>query len=182
MHVVAEEDLSGAERVAAALGAHVVAIDISPERRRMMLGHGARLALDPSAGDLSSLRREIRDHVKEHRLPGDAWKIFETSGTAKGQELAFALMTRGSHLGVVGYTNDKVSLHLSRLMALDARAEGNWACAPRRFPEVLALIAEGRVVIEPFVEHHPLSRINEVFADLIAHKLHRRAVLAPDFP
>jgi 6-hydroxycyclohex-1-ene-1-carbonyl-CoA dehydrogenase len=167
-------------QIAAALGGHVIAIDISPERRDLMLQHGASLALDPSAADAGSLRKQIREHVKEHHLPAEEWKIFETSGTAKGQELAFALMTRGAHLGVVGYTNDKVSLHLSRLMALDARAEGNWACAPHRFPEALKLVAEGKVAIEPFVEQHPLSRINEVFADMLAHRLHRRAVLVPE--
>ena len=63
----------------------------------------------------------------------------------------------------------------------DARAEGNWACAPHRFPEVIGMVADGRIVLEPFIEHRPLSRIDETFADLAAHRLHRRAVLAPDF-
>jgi 6-hydroxycyclohex-1-ene-1-carbonyl-CoA dehydrogenase len=168
-------------QIAAALGAHVIAIDISPDRRRLMLEHGARLALDPSGGDLSALRRQVRDHVQEAGLPSQEWKIFETSGSPKGQELAFSLMTRGSHLGVVGYAKDSVTLHLSRLMALDARAEGNWACAPQRFPDVLKLIREDKIALGPFVELHPLSRINQLFADLTSHGLHRRAVLTPDF-
>ena len=103
------------------------------------------------------------------------------SGTVAGQELAFSLLPRGGHLGIVGYAGDKAHIHLSRLMALDARAEGNWACAPHRFPEVLRLVAEGSIALEAFVELRPLSRIDETFADLAAHRLHRRAVLAPDF-
>jgi 6-hydroxycyclohex-1-ene-1-carbonyl-CoA dehydrogenase len=88
---------------------------------------------------------------------------------------------RGSHLGVVGYTPEKLSLHLSRLMALDARAEGNWGCAPTRYPEILKLIESGRIAIEPFVEPHPLSQINMVLTEMMEHRLHRRAILVPDF-
>jgi 6-hydroxycyclohex-1-ene-1-carbonyl-CoA dehydrogenase len=167
-------------QIAAALGAHVVAIDPSSERRELVARHGASLSLDPSVGDPGSVRRLVRGHVQERGLPLEEWRVFETSGTVAGQELAFSLLSRGGHLGIVGYAAGKASVHLSRLMALDARAEGNWACAPQRFPEVLRLVADGKIAIEPFVERRSLSRIDETFADLAAHRLHRRAVLAPD--
>lgn len=168
-------------QVAAAFGAHVIAIDPSEERRDLVGRFGAGATIDPSAGDAGAVRRLVRRHLQERGLPLEEWRIFETSGTVSGQELAFALLTRGSHLGVVGYATGKASLHLSRLMALDARAEGSWACAPHRFAEVLRLVAEGRIELAPFVERRPLSRIDETFADLAAHRLHRRAVLEPDF-
>jgi len=168
-------------QIASALGARVIAIDPDLERRRLALEHGAEMALDPQADDLSSLRKAIREHAAEHGLPSEEWKVFETSGTTAGQAIAFGLLARGSHLGVVGYTPEKVSISLSRLMALDARAEGNWGCAPGRYPEILQLIEQGRIDLEPYVERHPLSQINAVLADMMEHRLHRRAILVPDF-
>jgi 6-hydroxycyclohex-1-ene-1-carbonyl-CoA dehydrogenase len=168
-------------QIAAALGGRVVAIDPSPERRELALRHGAELALDPSSCDLAAMRKSIRKHASVHDLPLEEWRIFETSGTTAGQELAFGLLVRGSHLGVVGFTPEKVTIAVSRLMALDARAEGNWGCAPERYPELLRLIAQGKVDLGPYVERRPMSEINDVFALMTAHKLHRRAVLIPDF-
>jgi 6-hydroxycyclohex-1-ene-1-carbonyl-CoA dehydrogenase len=168
-------------QIAAAFGASVVAIEPSPERRRLSVEHGVSLALDPRAGDAASLRKAVREFARERGLPSTEWKVFETSGTSAGQESAFALLARGSHLGVVGYTREKVSIPLSHLMALDARAVGNWGCAPERYPEALRLVESGAVAVEPYVERFPLSEINEVFARMLEHRLERRAILVPDF-
>jgi len=169
-------------QIAAALGATVLVIDPSKDRRDLALEHGATEALDPEGIDPVDLRKSVRAFARARHLPEEEWKLFETSGTPRGQETAFALLTRGAHLGVVGFTPSKVSVPLSHLMALDARAAGNWGCAPGRYPEVLDLVARGRIVIEPFVERRPMSEINAVFTAMAEHRLHRRAVLVPDFP
>ncbi len=65
-------------------------------------------------------------------------------------------------------------------MALDAKAEGNWGCLPELYPEVLGLVLEGRVKLGPFVEHRPLSEINEVFAAIHRGAIKKRVVLRPD--
>jgi 6-hydroxycyclohex-1-ene-1-carbonyl-CoA dehydrogenase len=168
-------------QIAAARGATVVAIEPSPERRRLALAHGAAAAFDPRETDASALRKTLREFARERSLPPEEWKLFETSGTTAGQETAFALLSRGAHLGIVGFTRGKVTVPLSHLMALDARAVGNWGCDPTRFAEALALVASGRVAVEPFIERRPLSQIDAVFADMAAHRLARRAVLVPDF-
>jgi len=74
---------------------------------------------------------------------------------------------------------DKVELCLSNLMAFDAVARGNWGADPLIYPELLAWIGSGRIQVKPFVEGHPLSRINEVFADAHHQRLLKRAVLIP---
>jgi len=44
---------------------------------------------------------------------------------------------------------------------------------------VLAMIGDGRVALGPFLEHAPMSRINDFLGDLAAHRLERRMVLDP---
>ena len=72
-----------------------------------------------------------------------------------------------------------MKLRLSNLMAFAARAEGTWGCPPALFPEVLDLVLSRRVAVDPFVEMHPLSEINAVFARLREHQLSKRPVLLP---
>ena len=81
---------------------------------------------------------------------------------------------------MVGYTPKAVELKLSNLMAFDATAQGNWACMPEHYPAVLDLVLSGKVALAPFVERRPMSRINDVFAELHAGPLPRRLVLVPE--
>ena len=71
-------------------------------------------------------------------------------------------------------------MRLSNLMAFDAMAEGTWGCLPEHFPAVLDLVLAGKVALAPFVEHRPLSTINETFEDLKAHRVAKRVVLVPE--
>ena len=63
-------------------------------------------------------------------------------------------------------------------MAYDARALGNWGCVPELYGDALDLVLDRRIAVAPFVEHHPLESIGEVFRSVHEHKLARRAVLA----
>jgi 6-hydroxycyclohex-1-ene-1-carbonyl-CoA dehydrogenase len=89
------------------------------------------------------------------------------------------LLTRGATLAVVGFTMDKVEIKLSNLMALHARAIGNWGCPPELYPKALELVLNGRIKVAPFVEKHPLREINRVFEAAHSGALKRRAVLVP---
>jgi len=166
-------------QICAALGARVVAIDVDAEKLRRLEPFGAHVTLDARQHPGKALREAVRGIVREQRLPQAEWRIFETSGTGAGQEAAFGLLTFGATLGVVGFHAGEVKLRLSNLMAFAARAEGTWGCPPALFPEVLDLVLSKRVAVEPFVERHPLSEINAVFARLRAHQLSKRPVLLP---
>ena len=167
-------------QIASALGAHVVAIDVDPTRLDLVSQHGARWAVDARHLEAGALRDAVRSQVRDAGLPLAEWKIFETSGTRAGQETAFRLLVHGAHLGVVGFTLETATLRLSNLMALDARAEGNWGCPPERYPEALALIESGKVRIGPFVEQRPLAAVNAALEDLRGHRVTRRIVLVPE--
>lgn len=165
-------------QIAAALGAHVVAVDTDPARLDLMCEHGARLALQPD--DFATLKKQVRTFASEYDVPSWRRRIFETSGTPAGQETAFGLLEHGGYLGVIGFTPHKVTVRLSNLMAFDATARGCWGCEPRHYPAALDLVLSGRIALPPFVEHRPLSSIQSTFEDLHDHRASKRIVLCPE--
>jgi 6-hydroxycyclohex-1-ene-1-carbonyl-CoA dehydrogenase len=167
-------------QLAAAMGAAVAAIDIDSERLELAQSHGAGLTLDAGVIDFKKLKSAVRGFAKESGRKGIGLKIFETSGTAAGQRTAFGLMGPGAHLAVVGFTPAKIELRLSNLMAFDATVCGNWGSSPQVYPEALGFVLDGRVVIEPFVERHPLNRAAEVLEAVHEHRLRRRPILMPE--
>lgn len=106
-------------------------------------------------------------------------KIFETSGTAAGQNTAFGLLTFGAHLSVVGFTLDKVNIRLSNLMAFNATARGNWGCVPEYYRPVVDLILAGKMDLKPFVKTFPLDSINDVFENAHQRKYNQRPIMVP---
>ncbi len=167
-------------QIAAARGAHVVAIDVDPLKLAAMGEHGAELTLRADQLDFKALKKQVNAFAAARACPSWRVRIFETSGTPQGQETAFGLLGPGGLLSVVGYTPQKISLRLSNLMALDAVAQGNWGCAPELYPAVLELVLEGGVRVAPFIERRPLSTINRTFEELHAHRISRRVVLIPE--
>lgn len=167
-------------QLAAALGAHPVAIDVSEQRLAMVASYGAALTLRADQLDFKEIRGALRGLAKEHGIPTYRQKIFETSGTDAGQTTAFGLLGHGGYLSVVGFTPKKVEVRLSNLMAFDATAEGVWGCLPEHYPPLVELVLNGKVVLDPFIEYRPLSTINDVFEDLHAGRISRRVILTPE--
>ncbi|HLE69626.1 MAG TPA: 6-hydroxycyclohex-1-ene-1-carbonyl-CoA dehydrogenase [Vicinamibacteria bacterium] len=167
-------------QIAAALGAHVVAIDVDPARLETLSRFGAELTLRADVLEAKALKAAVRELAKAHAVPTWRQKIFETSGTPAGQAAAFSLLGHGGYLGVVGFTPEKVELKLSNLMAFDATAQGNWGCLPELYPKALDMVLSGKVRIAPFIERRALDSINETFEALRARKLAARPVLVPE--
>jgi 6-hydroxycyclohex-1-ene-1-carbonyl-CoA dehydrogenase len=166
-------------QIAAARGAAVVAIDVDAEKLALAAQHGAALTLDAGSMGAKDLKAAVRAFVKQGGRRGIGLKIFETSGTPAGQSTAFGLLDHGGYLGVVGFTPQPVELRLSNLMALDATAQGNWGCPPEQYAAALALVLEGKVKLEPFVERHSLAEAPAVFEAVARHAVRRRVVLTP---
>lgn len=166
-------------QIAAALGARVLVLDVDDERLALLAGHGASWTLNVRGLSPKDVRAKVRDLAKAEKLPAVEWRIFETSGTAAGQETAFALLVHGATLGIVGFHPGDVSVRLSNLMAFAARAEGTWGCPPEWFPAVLDMVEKRQIALEPFLEFFPLESVNDVLAKLQRHELRRRPVLIP---
>ncbi len=168
-----------AVQVANALGAAVIAVDIDQGKLDKIVEYGAAKTFNGREIGGRDLRNAVAAFAKENDLRPTEWRIFECSGTAAGQLTAFDLLTFGATLCVIGFTMDKVELRLSNLMAFDARAIGNWGCAPALYPEALDLVLSNKVQLLPFTQHRPLDDINAVFAETHSGQSNRRVILTP---
>jgi 6-hydroxycyclohex-1-ene-1-carbonyl-CoA dehydrogenase len=164
-------------QIAKALGARVVAIDVDAGKLEAIARYGAESTTAVGARPPKEVRAEVHAIAKQWGIPSLRWRIFECSGTPDGQTLAFTLLSQASTLVQVGYTPAPVSLRLSNVMAFDATVHGTWGCPPSAYVDVLELIYDGRVVLTPFVEHAPMSRLAEGLDALAGHT--RRLVLDP---
>ncbi len=163
------------------IGAKVLAIDINDEKLQQAKKKGVDAILNSKNLDIKEIKNKVKEIAKELGVSKYGWKIFEFSGTAAGQELAFNLITYTSTLSIVGFTMNKLEVRLSNLMAFDAKLIGTWGCKPELYPEVVELIASGKLEIKDFVQIFPMSKINEVFKNTLDHKYDKRSVMVPDF-
>lgn len=163
------------------LGAKVIALDIDDDKLNNAKQNGIDATLNVKGLDIKAVKDSVREIAKKIGASRFGWKIYEVSGTKAGQELAFSLITFTSTLSIVGFTMDKPDVRLSNLMAFDAKLIGTWGCKPELYPEVVDLIASGKLKIDSFIELFPMSKINEVFKNTLEHKYKKRSVLVPDF-
>jgi 6-hydroxycyclohex-1-ene-1-carbonyl-CoA dehydrogenase len=169
-----------AAQIARALGAHVVAIDVDAGKLEAIARQGAEHTVVIGGRAPKEVRKEVHGLATGLRIASLRWRILECSGTPEGQTLAFTLLAQAATLVQVGYTPAPVSLRLSNVMAFDATIQGSWGCPPEAYPDVLRLIYDGRVVLSPFVEHAPMSRVVEWLDAMAHHRLTRRLVLHPE--
>ena len=170
-----------AVQIAAALGAHVAALDVDDARLAALAPHGAALTVNTAGADFKSVKRQIAGFAAEHGCESHRWRIFECSGRPGGQETAFGLLGHASTLLLIGFTLDKIPLRLSNLMAFDATVQGSWGCRPELYPAALSLVTSDRVTLRPFIEHFPMSHAPEVLQRVADHAIARRAILEPDW-
>jgi 6-hydroxycyclohex-1-ene-1-carbonyl-CoA dehydrogenase len=169
-----------AAQVAAERGAIVVGLDVDPRRREAAPSMGVGLAIDPREVQGKELRARVSGFARSAGAAPTGWTILECSGTAAGQQAAFGLLVHGATLMVVGFTLEAVSVRLSNLMAFDARALGNWGCAPELYPAILDLVLSGKIAVTPHAEMRPMSGIEAALEDVRKRRTDRRIVLVPD--
>jgi 6-hydroxycyclohex-1-ene-1-carbonyl-CoA dehydrogenase len=166
-------------QICAALGAKVIALDVSAERLDAIAPYGADATVCLQGREVREVRDEVQRCARKFGIESFSYKIFECAGVPAAQQQAFALLGRASTMIQVGFTPEKTPLRLSNLMAFDAEVRGTWGCPVEAFPQVLELIYDRKVQLEPFVEVRPMSEVNAVLDDMRAHRLTRRVSLDP---
>ena len=126
-------------QISAALGAHVVAIDIDDERLAHLAPYGVALTLNSATTDAKTLRKtDPRLRAIAPRCPSWRLQIFEASGHPAGQALAFGLLGHGALLSVVGYTAEAGRSPAVEPDGVRRRWRmGNWGCLPEHYPAVV---------------------------------------------
>ncbi|MGE5599253.1 MAG: 6-hydroxycyclohex-1-ene-1-carbonyl-CoA dehydrogenase [Bacteroidota bacterium] len=172
-----------ATQICAAMGAReVIGIGRNQERLQRALAFGATHVINCQGKTAQGVRHEFNAYCRSKGLPSDyGWKVFEWTGTAAGQEIALELLSFTGKLVIGGFGRHKSEFPLSRLMALEADIIGSWACLPEYYPDILAMVQNGIVQIEPFVKTMPMSRIGEAYEEAHRGGLKQRIVLVPDF-
>lgn len=166
-------------QIARALGARVIACDTQAERLELVAKHGAERTIRVDGRSAKDVRKDAHGMMKEWGIPSVALRVFECSGTTEGQQLAFTMLAPAATLVVVGFSAKTVELRLSNVMAFDATIHGTWGCPPDAYEDVLRMIYAGDVKLGPFVEHAPMSRVNQALDDMAHHRLGRRLILDP---
>ncbi len=166
-------------QIAHALGARVVAMDVSAARLEGMAEFGADLGILVGDAHPKEVRREAHGFARSQGIGSGRFRIFECSGTTAGQQLAWTMLSRAATMVQVGYTPKPVELRFSNLMAFDATVHGTWGCPPEAYGDVLRLIYAGQVALEPFCAFASMKDVNVLLADMAAHKLDKRMVMTP---
>ncbi len=169
-----------AAQLAARRGAVVAGVDIDPRRMQACDRIGVGLCLDGRELAPKDARARILDFARARGASEIGWKIFECSGTPGGQKAAFSLLVPGATLLVIGFTLQPVEIPLSHLMAFDARAIGNWGCAPELYPKVLSLVLDGEVDVVSHTDLRPLAQLREAMEEVRSRRAVHRIVLIPD--
>ena len=160
-------------------GATVIAMDIDDSKLEKAIALGAHFSLNSKGLSEKEIKEKVRGLVKENKLPRYKWKIFETSGSAEGQQAAFSLLSFAGVVGIIGFTMDKISVRLSNVMAFDADLFGNWGCSPENYPAALEKVLQGSINVLDNIEEHPLDSINEIVPLAFDHKLSKRVIFVP---
>lgn len=139
---------------AAISGARVIAIDLNERRLETARALGAAQTLNPAAVPrVDKVVRTLSD--------GGVDVAFEAIGTPQTIELAFSLLRRGGRLCVLGYSPQPVTLSAARLMYYELEIAGSLGCGAGEYPEIINLVREGKLRLEPIVSGTvPLADIN----------------------
>ena len=158
--------------VASAMGAQVVAVDLSEKKLEWATQLGAVAVVNASSND--RVDKEVR------RLTGGGAHVaFEVVGRAGTQETALSSLRTGGRLVLVGYSPEKMALNAGRVMFRELEVIGSLGCRPVDYPRVIELVRQGRIRLEPLVTHRfDLDDIGEAFDTLRSGEA-IRAVVTP---
>jgi alcohol dehydrogenase, propanol-preferring len=141
-------------QIAAAVGAHVIAVDIVDEKLAWARQLGAQATVNATTVD--RVDKEIR------RLTGGGADVgFEAIGYPATQEQTFASLRTGGRFVVVGFATEPMRLETGRVMYREMEIIGSLGCPAVDYPRVLALAGQGKIKVKELVTAcFPLDDIN----------------------
>lgn len=136
-------------------GGRVIAIDVNEARLETARRLGAVETINPETVD------RLDKHVRR-RTGGGVDVAFEAIGNPATMAMAYGLLRRGGRLCVIGYSHEPVTLSAAKLMYHELEIVGSLGCGGGEYPEIIGLVASGRLQLEPVVSGTlPLEQIND---------------------
>lgn len=155
-----------AVQYAKAMGMHVAAVDISPDKLRLAQSVGADLVVDAA----------IEDPVAAiHKAIGGAHGVLVTAPSQPAFAQGVGMLRRGGTLALVGLPPGTFDLNIFEVVLTRKTIRGSIVGTRLDLAESLAFATEGRVKVH--YHREPLENINQVLTDMQAGKIDGRVVL-----
>jgi propanol-preferring alcohol dehydrogenase len=152
-------------QIARALGAEVIALDVSAEALQSARALGAAHVFDARSPDTPKAVRGL----------GGAHVAVVTSAARPAYDVAIKLLRPGGTLAVVGLPPQPLEFAALQLVSGELRIVGSAVGTRDDLRATLELAAAGRLRCQ--VQTRPLADINDVLSDLRAGRVHGRTVI-----
>jgi len=152
---------------AKAMGFHVAALDITPDKLALARAAGADVAVDATAPDAAQQVRQATN--------GGAHGVLVTAVSRPAFRQALDIVRRRGTVSLVGLPPGDFPTPIFDVVLKRITVRGSIVGTRRDLDEALAFAAEGKVRAE--VHRVPLQSINEVFAQLREGRVEGRMVL-----
>ena len=156
-----------AVQYAKAMGVHIVAIDIAPEKLALAKASGADLVVDARADDAV---QQILDATG-----GGAHGVLVTAVSPPAFAQALKVVRRKGTVALVGLPPGDFPTPIFDVVLKRLTVRGSIVGTRRDLDEAIAFATEGKVHAE--ITKVPLERINAVFAELKAGRVDGRVVI-----
>jgi propanol-preferring alcohol dehydrogenase len=150
-----------------AMGAHVIAIDVSEEKLRLAQSFGASHTIHAASAELTKVLRDM----------GGVHMALVTSASKAAYDAAFACVRPSGTMLVVGLPSENISFSPILMAAREIRLQASAVGTRQDLRETLQLAAEKKIRCE--VSSRPLTQVNEVMEDLRAGRITGRMVITP---
>ncbi len=155
-----------AVQYARAMGFHVAAVDLGPEKMQLARELGAEIAIDASTQDpLTTIQRQI----------GGAHGVLVTAVSTAAFNQALGMLRRGGTCVLLGMPRREFPISVFDLVINQQAIQGSVVGNRLDLQQALRCAAEGNV--KATIETAPLEAINDVFARMKEGKVNGRVVL-----
>ncbi|MFQ5412054.1 MAG: zinc-binding dehydrogenase, partial [Phycisphaerae bacterium] len=161
-----------AVQIAAATGAHVIAIDISDRKLEWAAEFGAAETIN--ASKIDRVDKEIKK-----RTGGGADIAMEIIGHPKTIEQAFESVRVGGRLCIVGYTHEAISIIAGKIMFKELEIVGSLGCRPVDYIPLIRMVEEGKIDVKRVVTHRfGLEELPKAF-EVMKEGVSLRSIVVP---
>jgi alcohol dehydrogenase, propanol-preferring len=155
-----------AVQYAKAMGLHVAAIDIGPEKMQLARSLGAEITVDVKQEDpVQAIQKKI----------GGAHGVLVTAVSLPAFKQAIGMLRRGGTCVLNGLPPGEFPISIFDLVLNGQTVRGSIVGTRKDLEEALQFAADGKV--KATIEQQPLSSINDIFDRLKAGKVNGRIVL-----